>query len=196
MWSEIALVVVALLAVGLWLAYVTASRVDRLHRKVSASRIALDAQLVRRASAAVDLAASGLLDPASAVIVADAAYAIVDGPGPVTEPDQALAMSGFDPQRESLESALTAALREALDGWSISGAHADRPEAAVVSSLAATWYRAGLARRFHNEAVAQAHRARRHWYVRWFLLAGRAPRPRTVELDEQMPDGLVATTEP
>ncbi|QAY71137.1 hypothetical protein [Xylanimonas protaetiae] len=196
-WSEITLLVVVAVGVLGWLSWISASRVDRLHRKVSASRIALDSQLVRRASAATDLAASGLLDPASSVIVADAAYAVVDEDGPVTEPGQALAMAGLGDDRERLESGLSATLREALDDAAdVALLRAQEPGTALVANLAAAWYRAQLARRFHNEAVAQAQRARRHWYVRLLHLAGRAPWPRTVELDDQMPSGLGTSPAP
>ena len=57
-WSEITVLVLVVAALVAWLLWVAASRLDRLHRKVMASRLALDAQLVRRASAAVDLATS------------------------------------------------------------------------------------------------------------------------------------------
>ena len=47
-WSEtLIVIVVVLLALG-WLTWVSATRLDRLHRKVVASRLALDAQLVRQ----------------------------------------------------------------------------------------------------------------------------------------------------
>jgi len=42
-----------------------AGRLDRLHVRAEAARDALDAQLVRRSAAAVELAYSGLLDPAT-----------------------------------------------------------------------------------------------------------------------------------
>jgi hypothetical protein len=188
-WSEIALVALAVLAVGLVFAWQGASRLDRLHRKVAASRIALDSQLVRRASAAMELAASGALDPASAVLVADAAYTASDI-GPVTSPAAALKMDGLGAERERAESGLTATLREALGAAeAVRGLRAG-PSGEVVEGLAAAWYRVTLARRFHNEAVAQARRVRRLWYVRLFHLAGRAPMPRTVELDDALPHGL------
>lgn len=188
-WSEIALVALGALAVGLLLAWRGASRLDRLHRKVAASRIALDAQLVRRASAAVELAASGALDPASAILVADAAYAASDV-GPVTSPAAALKMDGLGPDRERAESGLTATLREAMGAAEAIRVLLSGPAGEVVEGLAAAWYRATLARRFHNEAVAQARRVRRLWYVRLFHLAGRAPMPRTVELDDALPHAL------
>ncbi|WP_425953513.1 hypothetical protein [Xylanimonas sp. McL0601] len=196
-WSEIALVVLAAVAVLVWVSWVWASRLDRLHRKVAASRIALDAQLVRRASAAADLATSGLLDPASSVLVADAAYAVVDDAGPVTEPEQALEMDGLGVQRERVESALSATLRSAFDDAEVVEALRTTPPGdSLVANLGAGWYRAQLARRFHNEAVAQAQRARRHWLVRLLHLAGRAPVPQTVELDDLMPAGLGAPAQP
>ncbi|PZR53881.1 hypothetical protein DNL40_07220 [Xylanimonas oleitrophica] len=196
-WSEVALLVLVVVAVGVWVSWVSASRLDRLHRKVAASRIALDAQLVRRASASVDLATSGLLDPASSVLVAEAAYAVVDDAGPVTAPERALAMDGLGVAREQAESELSATLRSALEEpGTVTELRAVPPGDELLASLGASWYRAQLARRFHNEAVAQAQRARRHWYVRWLHLAGRAPVPQTVELDDQMPDGLVAPARP
>jgi hypothetical protein len=188
-WSEIALAALGAVVVGLLFAWQGASRIDRLHRKVAASRIALDAQLVRRASAAVELATSGALDPASAVLVADAAYAASDA-GAVTSPAAALKMDWLDSARERAESGLTATLREAFG--SPEAVHDLRagPGGEVLEGLAAAWYRVTLARRFHNEAVAQTRRVRRLWYVRLFHLAGRAPMPRTVELDDALPHGL------
>lgn len=190
-WSEMVLVALVVAAALLWVAWVLASRLDRLHRKVTASRIALDAQLVRRASAAVDLASSGLLDPASSVLVADAGFAVVDDAGPVNTPAMALAMDGLGPARERAESELSATLRSALEEPDVTADLRAQPLGEEhLAALAASWYRAQLARRFHNEAVAQAQRVRRHWYVRLLHLAGRAPTPQTVELDDQMPDGL------
>jgi hypothetical protein len=190
-WSEMVLVALVVVAALLWVAWVLASRLDRLHRKVAASRIALDAQLVRRASAAVDLASSGLLDPASSVLVADAGFAVVDDAGPVTSPARALAMDGLGAARERAESELSMTLRSALEEPDVTVALRAQPLGEEhLAALEASWYRAQLARRFHNEAVAQAQRVRRHWYVRVLHLAGRAATPQTVELDDQMPDGL------
>ena len=191
-WSETALVALVVLAVALVLAWRGASRLDRLHRKVAASRIALDAQLVRRASAAVELAASGALDPASAVLVADAAYAASDA-GPVTSPAAALQMDGLGADRERAESGLTATLREVLGAPETTDELLAGSSGEVVAALGDAWYRATLARRFHNEAVAQTRRVRRLWYVRLFRLAGRAPMPRTVELDDVLPHALEPT---
>jgi hypothetical protein len=80
-WSEIAVVVVLALGVLVWWVWVAASRLDRLHRKVAASRSALDNQLVRRASVAAELATTGVLDPVSSVLVADAAWSALSAGG-------------------------------------------------------------------------------------------------------------------
>ncbi|WP_402465125.1 hypothetical protein [Isoptericola aurantiacus] len=195
-WSESALLAVLILGAALWVVWVAASRLDRLHHKVVASRIALQAQLERRARTAVDLAASGLLDPASAVLLADAAFATsaaaerpLGEAGPSTS--EAFALTGLAPERERAESALSVTLRSVLDdAESVAALRTSPPGDELLGDLASVWYRAQLARRFHNEAVAQAQRARRHRPVRWLRLAGRAPLPRTVELDDQMPGAL------
>ena len=49
-----------------------AGRLDRLHVRLEAADAALDAQLVRRSAAAAELAYSGMLDPASSLLLADA----------------------------------------------------------------------------------------------------------------------------
>ena len=66
------LVVVFVLLAG----YVTATsnRLDRLHARLDATRAALDAQLLRRAAVTLEIAASGLLDPATSVLLACAGH--------------------------------------------------------------------------------------------------------------------------
>lgn len=199
-WSEAALLATAVLALLLWATWSRAHRLDRLHRKVAASRAALDVQLVRRGSVAAELAASGLLDPASAMIVGDAAWAALSlGRRPDAAPDlEAIGLEGRverpggappgDPEREQVESELSRALRAVLDDDEAVAVVEDDPTGAeLVEALAATWYRVHLARRFHNDAVRQAQRIRRKALVRWLHLAGHAPMPRTVEFDDAWP---------
>ncbi|MCP5645321.1 hypothetical protein NL299_27245, partial [Klebsiella pneumoniae] len=69
-WASVALVAVVLLA---WYLTYSAARLDRLHAKVEGSLAALDAQIVRRAEAALELGTAGLLDPATSLILVDAA---------------------------------------------------------------------------------------------------------------------------
>lgn len=128
-WSEATLLVAALLLLLLWMVWVAANRLDRLHRKVAGSRAALETQLVRRASAAAELAASGLLDPVSSVLVGEAAWAALSAGGhgraELVEalPDLERLLAGELPdagasthvERELAESELSRTVREALD---------------------------------------------------------------------------------
>ena len=97
----VAIAVVVLFAVGWYLSY-SAARLDRLHGRVEATLAALDAQLVRRAEATIELVNSGTLDAASALMLAGAA----------TESLQAV--DGDDADRERVESDLTDALSLSL----------------------------------------------------------------------------------
>lgn len=172
-WIVPVAVIVVLLALYLpW----TAARTDRLHWRVDKSRAVLDAQLLRRSGAALDLAGAGLLDPASAVLVADAASRarVVEESG-----------------REQSESELTEALGAALGDPDYVRSLRSRPGAdAALDELGAACRRVGHARRFHNDTVRSARRLRQKTLVRWLGLAGRAPWPDTVELDDEVPRGL------
>src|ERR1700722_10570724 len=89
------IIVIAVMAcVGVYISW-RAGRLDRLHARLEAARFALDAALVRRSSVALELASSGLLDPATSVLLAGAAH------------DARAAQSA----REMAESDLTRALR-------------------------------------------------------------------------------------
>ncbi len=204
-WSEVTLVVAAALLALLWLVWVFANRLDRLHRKVATSRSVLENQLVRRASAAAELASSGLLDPVSSVLVGEAAWAALSAGGhgraelvaALPDLDRMLGPGGpgaraEDPVgRDLAESELSRTIREALaddDEVAVLAGQAGGSE--LVGALAAAWYRVQLARRFHNEAVAQAQRVRHKVVVRGLRLAGHAPLPQTVEIDDDWPEAL------
>lgn len=199
-WSELTVVVVAALLLLLWWVWLAASRLDRLHRKVAASRAALDTQLVRRASAAAELASSGLLDPVSSVLLGEASWAALSaGENGRTElvdalPD--LAVHGSRPsanrvERDLAESELSRTVRTALaDPDEVEDLVQDPLGEALLGSLAHAWYRVQLARRFHNEAVAQTQRMRRKVLVRMLRLHGHARMPHTVEIDDTWPEAL------
>ena len=204
-WSEVTLLVAAALLLLLWLVWVSANRLDRLHRKVATSRAALENQLVRRASAAAELASSGLLDPASSVLVGEAAWAALSAGGhgraelvaALPDLDRMLGPAGpgtreDDPvEHHVAESELSRTVREALADDDEVAALVARPGGReLAEALAAGWYRVQLARRFHNEAVAQAQRRRRKLVVRALRLAGHAPVPQTVEIDDDWPEAL------
>ena len=195
----VALGAVVLLIIG-WLVYAKALRVDRLHRQVLGARATLEAQMVHRAQAAAELASTGVLDPASAMLLEAAARAslqceepVVDdgldpeprergaaGPGP-TDP-------GTEPVRPRtvVESDLTRVIRTVLDGSTRRALAADPVGAPALHRLERASYRMVLARRFHNTHVTDACRIRRDLDVRLLHLAGHAPMPRTADVDDDV----------
>lgn len=168
-------VVAALLLTGVYLSW-TAGRLDRLHTRIDAARAALDAQLLRRASVAQELATSGVFDPAASMVLYQAAHS---------------ARQAEEEQREVAESELSHALRAVFE---------DRAQLEVVrgvpggaesaDELAAAVRRVPMARRFHNDTVRAARALRRHRKVRWFRLAGHAPFPLAFEMDDEPPAAL------
>jgi hypothetical protein len=175
-WLAIVLVFVVLL-VGVYLS-MTAGRLDHLHRRIDMSRLALDAQLLRRSSVALELASSGALDPAASLVVADAAH----GARTATDLD--------DASRALAESDLTGALVAALDEEGIAEVEQVANGAAMLDELDASCRRVELSRRFLNDAVRSCRQLRRQRMVRLFRLAGHTPWPDTWEMDDSPPPGL------
>lgn len=178
MWLLVTVVtVVALVATYLtWLA----GRLDRLHGRVEAARAGLDAQLVRRAAAAGELAAYAARTgwPASDAdaLAAAAATARVVGA----------------PDREEVENNLSRALRGVLTALPPPGdADADGDRQRLLAELEAASTRVVLARRFHNDAVRDTRSLRSRRVARWLRLAGHAPIPAYFEIDDT---ALVAAT--
>ncbi|KGM13714.1 hypothetical protein [Cellulomonas bogoriensis] len=190
-WSEVTVLVVLVLLAALWWVWTAANRLDRLHRKVGGSRVALGTQLVRRASVAAELAASGCLDPVSSVLVGEAARSALASAEAPQEVPAELSEPGPAVPFVHAESELSATLRTALaEPTEVEQIAATSPGHEILEALAEAWYRVELARRFHNEAVAQSQRVRRKPLVRLLRLAGRARMPRTVEIDDAWPDAL------
>lgn len=182
--AQIALIVlVALVLIGLGLSG-RARRLDRLHRRETTSRATLENQLVHRAEAALQLTEVASLDPASRLIIRDAAWrAAFAAPRLVGE-------EAVDAEQRGLvESELTRALRAGLgEPGQQKDLIAGSEEAADgLAHLGQVQYRVELARRFHNDAVSQIQHIRRTRLVRLFHLAGRAPLPQTFEMDEDLP---------
>lgn len=179
-WEALVVGLVVVLAVfGLYLRGL-AGRLDRLHVRVEASRDALDAQLLRRAGAALELASSGVLDVASSFIVLEAATAAQD--------------SGPDTRAEA-ESALSEDLRAVLDAPGAEETlQADPAGRERLAALGRTTERVVLARRFHNDAVRAARDLRRSTLVRAFHLAGRAALPESFEMDDAPPTAVSGIT--
>jgi hypothetical protein len=146
-----ALVVIVLLAVGWRLSWL-ATRLDRAHTRVERRWAALDAALVRRAQAALEAARAVSGDPASSLLVCDAAATALT---PDLEPSA----------REQAESDLSRVLvLIPLEGVT---PYAERVE---------------LAHRLHNDAVVTALGLRRRRTVVLFRLAGHAAEPRAFEM--------------
>src|ERR671938_650810 len=104
-WALLALAV--LLVLGWYLSY-SAGRLDRLHHRVETLRAALDAQLARRAAAAVE--AAPLLDPATGLLLADAATQALAA-GEARDHEQWIEAGG---EAEEVENDLTRALHAAF----------------------------------------------------------------------------------
>jgi hypothetical protein len=165
------IIVIAVVAcVGVYISW-RAGRLDRLHARLEAARFALDAALVRRSSVALELASSGLLDPATSVLLAGAAHD---------------ARSAQD-SREMPESDLTRALRAVFSQPDFMALLAGREGAEeLLTELESASHQVFLARKFYNDAVAATLAARRRWLARIFRLAGRAPMPEFFEIDDSL----------
>ena len=177
-WWWVGAAVVLALLFGVYLSQI-AGRLDRLHLRIEGARAGLELQLAQRISVVQEVAGSGVLDPATSLVLADAAAvaraADVDDPEsmPLAESDLTRALGAAFADRDDV-----AALREAPAG---------QPAA---DALEASCRRVQLARRFHNDAVRACVALRRRRLARWFRLAGHTPWPETVELDDRMPEGF------
>ncbi|GAA2141884.1 membrane protein [Kitasatospora kazusensis] len=169
-WAAVAVVLCAV-----YLSW-TAGRLDRLHARIDAARASLDAQLVRRASVALELATSSTLDPAASILLYEASHA---------------ARQAEDEHREVAESELSLALRAVFAEPEQVAALAAAPGGeAALKELTAAVRRVPMARRFHNDAVRAARAVREHRLVRYLRLAGRAPFPLAFEMDDEPPSAL------
>jgi hypothetical protein len=174
-WIFAALFVLVIIA---WYLSYTAARLDRLHVRLGGTLAALDARLVRRAEAAVELANSGLLDGATALLLATAAGESLESP------------SEHGEAREQAESDLTEALELALTPAVVEALRETPHGQDLVDKVGSACTRVQLARRFHNDAVTDVRRVRHKWTIRVFHLAGHTPLPSTVEFDDEMPSPL------
>jgi hypothetical protein len=174
----------AAVAVVLFAVYLswTAGRLDRLHTRLDTARAALDAQLLRRASVAQELATSSLLDPAASILLYEASH---------------VARQADEEQREVAESELSQALRAVFGEPEQVAQLREVPGGEeVLRDLASAVRRVPMARRFHNDAVRAARALRTHRIVRYFRLAGRAPFPMAFEMDDEAPAALVPQGSP
>ncbi|MGL4744898.1 MAG: hypothetical protein ACRCXL_10990 [Dermatophilaceae bacterium] len=188
---QVATFVVTTVVIAAWYLSYSAARLDRLHAKVEGAMSALDAQLVRRAEAALELANSGALDPASALLLTDAAAETME-----RMPEHPRAEDLLDGQhfggREDVESNLSRVLRATLTDDTVAalrGRDDDLVDEAL-ARIAASGLRVRMARRFHNDAVREVRRVRAKRVVRTFRLAGYAGLPERLEFDDDLPRAL------
>jgi hypothetical protein len=164
------IVVIVLALMGVYVSW-RAGRLDRLHGRLEAARFALDAALVRRSSVALELASSGLLDPATSVLMAGAAH------------DARAAQTA----RELPESDLTRSLRAVFSQpdfrLALSGLEGAQE---LLAELEGAAHQVFLARKFYNDAVAATQAARRRWLARALHLAGNAAMPEFFEIDDSL----------
>jgi hypothetical protein len=171
------LVVLMVVALGLWLSW-TANRLDRMHHRIEVARATLGAQLLRRSGVTLELAATEVLDPASRLVLLDAAHR---------------ARNADSDDFETAESVLSEALRAVfVEPADVRALHADAAVAPLVEELAETCAKVELARRFHNDVVVSARALRSRRRVRWLHLAGRAGPLAAVDLDDVPPPALLA----
>ena len=199
-WSVVVLLVGLAVAIG-WALYARAVRVDRLHRQVLGSRATLEAQLVHRAEAAADLATTRALDPASSLLLSQAAREALDAEGPIVDdgldtsprldvehgPSDGVASEGSVPTTRSralIESDLSRVLRTVISEPARRDLTEDPLSVPALNRLDRACSRLVLARRFHNTHVSEAQALRGQLLVRVFHLAGHAPMPQTFDADD------------
>jgi hypothetical protein len=169
--TDIVIVIAAALFIGVYVSW-RAGRIDRLHARVDMAQAALDATLLRRSSVALELATSGLLDPATSLLLASAVHGTKD----VTSRPRDLA-----------ESDLTRALRAAFSQpdfrASINGKEgADE----LLAEVEAAAHQVFLARKFYNDVAAATRLARSRPLARVLRLSGRAKAPEFFEMDDSL----------
>jgi hypothetical protein len=176
LWVLVAALVVLVLLVGWWLSW-TARRLDRLHHRLDLAHGSLVGQLQLRAALALEVGTAGLLDPASSLLLIDAAAAARgDLERPDTEAQSHLSQTLRLVLPEDRET------REALRT-----VYADPAARELLDQLAAASRKVELARRFHNDQVRATRDLRSRRRTQWFRLAGKAPQPRPIDFDDHPP---------
>ena len=171
--TDIIIVVAAALLAGVYISW-RAGRIDRLHSRVEMARAALDVTLLRRGSVALELATSGLLDPATSLLLAAAVHGT----------------RGGDRPRDLAESDLTRALRAAFGQPGFQASLSGKEGAGeLLAEVEAAAHQVFLARKFYNDVVAATREARRRPLARVLRLSGKAEAPEFFEMDDSLVAG-------
>ena len=156
--TDIVIVVALALFIGVYVSW-RAGRIDRLHARVEMARTALDVTLLRRSSLALELATSGLLDPATSLLLAAAVHGT----------------RGGDRPRDLAESDLTRALRAAFSQPDFRASLSGKDGAdELLGDVEEAAHQVFVARKFYNDLVAVTRDARSRPLARVLHLAGRA----------------------
>ncbi len=196
--TDIVLIVAAALFIGVYVSW-RAGRIDRLHTRVDMARAALDVTLLRRSSVALELATSGLLDPATSLLLAaavDGTRAGSGGPGGYggtgSPPMSGGGLGGVVPPettrpRDLAESDLTRALRAAFSQPDFRSSMSGKEGAdELLAEVEEATHQVFLARKFYNDVVALTRDARRRPLARLLRLSGSAPAPVFFEMDDSL----------
>lgn len=154
---------------GLWAAW-TLTRLRRLERRVNRAWTALDSQLLRRAGLAEVLAREHAAD-------------LGEGRAGRLATAAADALAPHEGDREIAENALGRLLRDLPS--ELPGV-----PSVLVSDLAGTTTRMGLARRFYNDAVRDTRTLRRRRLPRLLRLHASRPLPRFFDIEDGLDQGL------
>jgi hypothetical protein len=194
--TDIVIVVALALFIGVYVSW-RAGRIDRLHARVEMARTALDVTLLRRSSVALELATSGLLDPATSLLLAAAVHGTRPGGPGGPGGDGSLPGSGgsggvvppgiYSRPRDLAESDLTRALRAAFSqpGFRSSLSGKDGADE-LLAEVEAAAHQVFLARKFYNDMVAATREARRRPLARVLRLSGKARAPEFFEMDDSL----------
>ncbi|MGD0068651.1 MAG: hypothetical protein ABSB76_35125 [Streptosporangiaceae bacterium] len=192
--TDIVIIVAAALLVGVYVSW-RAGRIDRLHARVEMARAALDVTLLRRSSVASELATSGLLDPATSLLLGAAVHGTrAGGYGGAASPSGRADLGGVivPPEetrrpRDLAESDLTRALRAAFSQPDFRASLSGKEGAdELLAEVEAAAHQVFLARKFYNDMVAVTRDARRRPLVRVLHLSGNARAPEFFEMDDSL----------
>jgi hypothetical protein len=191
-WLLLALLVLVTAAWCSW----TATRLDRLHLRCEAAGTAVRAHLLQRSAVAVELAAGGLSDPASALVVLDAAHTAREAEAatrigsdvPATSASPALAwLAEPHPPAAPVSPGPTWLAESDLTSALLAVELPPADTEPLVRELREAARRASVARRIHNDLAARTAELHSRRRVRWFRLAGHAKAPVMIDFDDRVP---------
>ena len=162
--------VVGIVILVAWVLSYRASRIDRLHARIEGCWHALDAMLVRRSEALLELANSGTFDPASALLLSYGVSEVLEVHD--TDPEHAVRV-----EREN-ELAATASLVLA-EATPASLAELDP---GMRATIVQTSRQVDVAAAFYNDAVSDVVAIRDQLITKVACLAGKAPRLHRIEV--------------